>query len=80
MQDQVDSIQPKVLLLLGPSALSFIQIPPNRFEELRGQPLEGPAPLVLATYDPIWVKMHPQLKRPVWEDLKLLKDFVEHGR
>lgn len=76
LQDQVDTLQPKAILLLGPSALHLVDQEPQRFDQLRGQPLQGPAPLVLCTYDPFWVLKHPQFKRPVWEDLKLLKEFM----
>jgi len=78
LQNQVDTVRPSMLLLLGNASLSFLQISPEEFDRHRGKPLEGPAPLVICTYDPFLVMKHPQLKRPVWEDLKILKQFIEH--
>lgn len=79
LQDQVDTIRPSILLLLGSSSLTLLGLTIQDFNRHRGQPLEGPAPLVLCTYDPFWVMEHPEFKRPVWEDLKLIKDFIQHG-
>jgi uracil-DNA glycosylase family 4 len=84
--EQIDSLKPSALLILGETALSsftdfFSEEASENFTltNYHGRPFSVKESFSLATYAPEDVLAHRELKRPVWEDLKILRDFLNHG-
>lgn len=79
LQQQIDVMKPGVIVVLGASAARYILdtrsgigVLREKFHEFCGIP-------VLVTYHPAALLRSPALKRPVWEDMKLLKAFLDEA-
>ena len=70
LHQQISLIQPKIIILLGATALKGLIDPNARITQLRGQWIEWNSYKVMPTYHPSALLRNPQLKRPVWEDFK----------
>lgn len=86
LQEQIDQFKPSALLILGETAFSSFSdiLPPEQpgsqlMNKYHGRPFNVGNVFFLATYDPGDVLEKPELKRTVWEDLKILRDFLAHG-
>ena len=81
LEEQLNLLQPEAVLVLGDTALASLSGErggPN-LDGQRGKPFFRNNIFCLATYDPTRVLKEASLKRPVWEDLKILRDFLNHG-
>ena len=68
--DQIDIIDPKIIILLGSTALKGLIDPNAKITQVRGQWINWNGKLVMPTYHPSALLRNPALKRPVWEDFK----------
>ncbi len=67
---QIELIDPKIIILLGATALKSLVDPNAKISQIRGQWIDWKNRLVLPTYHPSALLRNPKLKRPVWEDIK----------
>lgn len=71
---QIKLIAPKIIILLGATALKGLIDPNARITKVRGQWMEWNGIQVMPTYHPSALLRNPKLKRAAWEDFKLVID------
>ncbi|MCI2083078.1 MAG: uracil-DNA glycosylase [Bacteroidales bacterium] len=71
---QIELVDPKIIILLGSTALKGLIDPNARITRLRGQWLEWQNRWVMPTYHPSALLRNPELKRDAWEDFKKVID------
>ncbi len=71
---QVALIRPKVVVLLGATALRAVVGDDRRITRDRGQWIERKGTWIMPTFHPAALLRDQSKKRPVWEDLKLVRD------
>lgn len=80
LRAQTALVKPKVILLLGATAVSAVLGPEFRITRCRGQWFERKGTWILATYHPSALLRDPSKKRAAWEDLKMVRaKLVELG-
>lgn len=67
---QIEQVNPKIIILLGATALKGLIDPNARISKIRGQWINWNNRLVMPTYHPSALLRNPSMKRPVWEDFK----------
>ena len=67
---QIETVKPKVIVALGPTALRFFRGQDASLLRSRGQFFQWKEHLVMPTYAPSHVLRNPRSKREVWEDMK----------
>ena len=67
---QIELIDPKIIILLGATALKGLIDPNAKITKIRGEWLTWNNRLVMPTFHPSALLRNTQLKRPVWEDFK----------
>ena len=70
LYQQIEIINPKIIILMGATALKGLIHPNAKITQTRGQWIDWRDRLVLPTYHPSALLRNPRLKRPVWEDFK----------
>lgn len=70
LHKQIELIDPKLIILLGATALKGLIDPNARITQIRGEWINWNNRLVMPTYHPSALLRNPNLKRPVWEDFK----------
>lgn len=74
LRAQVGLIRPQVIVLLGSSALGAILGPEHRITRERGAWIERKGVWFMPTFHPAALLRDESKKRPVWEDLKKVRD------
>ncbi|MFP4057479.1 MAG: uracil-DNA glycosylase [Candidatus Brocadiia bacterium] len=77
---QVAIIQPKVICLLGATALRGLLQVKDSISKVRGQFIDWNGTLVMPTYHPAYLLRNPHDKRKVWEDVQKVRDAVRAAR
>lgn len=67
---QIRLIQPRIVVLLGSTALQAVIDPQARITRVRGQWVEREGLLFMPTYHPAALLRDPSKKRAVWEDFQ----------
>ncbi len=67
---QIEMIEPKIIILLGATALKGLIDPNAKITKVRGEWLNWNDRLVMPTFHPSALLRNEKLKRPVWEDFK----------
>jgi len=70
---QISLLQPKILCALGLHAAQLLLNTRTSMSRLRGKVLSFQGTPLIATYHPAAVLRNPNLKKPLWEDMQLLK-------
>jgi DNA polymerase len=70
LHEQIDLIDPKILILLGATALKGLIDADAKITKVRGEWMEWQGRMVMPTYHPSALLRNHALKRPVWEDFK----------
>ena len=70
LYQQIELVDPKIIILLGATALKELINSNARITQIRGQWIDWKDRLVMPTYHPSALLRNPNLKRPVWEDFK----------
>ena len=70
LYSQIEIINPKIIILLGATALKGLIDPNARITQIRGQWINWKNRLVIPTYHPSALLRNQNLKRPVWIDFK----------
>jgi len=76
LEEQIELLQPKALLSLGRFSAAFLLGGAHRMEDIHGKRYEYRGFPVFPTYHPAAVLRNQELRRPVWEDLKNLHQFL----
>jgi len=69
---QIEIIDPKILILLGATALNGLIDPKLKITQVRGKWMEWNGRLVMPTFHPAALLRNPKLKYDAWEDFKLV--------
>lgn len=77
LRAQVGLIRPQVIVLLGSSALGAILGPEHRITRERGAWVERKGVWFMPTFHPAALLRDESKKRPVWEDLKKVRDKLQ---
>ena len=77
LRAQVGVIRPQVIVLLGSSALGAILGPEHRITRERGAWIERKGVFFMPTFHPAALLRDESKKRPVWEDLKKVRDKLQ---
>lgn len=67
---QIELINPKIIILLGATALKGLIDPNAKITKVRGEWMEWNGKLVMPTFHPSALLRNQKLKRPAWEDFK----------
>jgi len=73
---QIEIIQPKVICLLGATAVRALLQIKEGITRLRGRFLRWRGILVMPTFHPAYLLRNPAGKREVWEDVQKVRDAV----
>ena len=73
---QIDIIQPKIICLLGATAVRGLLDVKTGITKLRGRFIDWDGIRVMPTYHPAYLLRNPAAKRDVWEDMKLVRDTL----
>ncbi|MGL4524266.1 MAG: uracil-DNA glycosylase [Spirochaetia bacterium] len=77
LQEQIRLLQPRVILACGRIAGQFLLQKTSALAALRGKIHTYTGIPLIITYHPAAVLRNPDLRRPVWEDLKILKNLIQ---
>ena len=77
LRQQVALVRPQVIVLLGSSALGAILGPDHRITRERGAWIERKGVWFMPTFHPAALLRDESKKRPVWEDLKKVRDKLQ---
>lgn len=77
LRGQVALVRPKIILLLGATAVKTVLGPDYRITRCRGQWFQLKNCLVLATYHPSALLRDESKKRDAWNDLKQVKGKLQ---
>ena len=69
---QIELIQPSIMILLGATALKGLIDPDAKITQVRGKWMEWNHIQIMPTYHPSALLRNPELKKEVWEDMKLV--------
>ena len=67
---QIDLVDPKIIILLGATALKGLIDPNLKITKIRGEWINWNNRLVMPVFHPSALLRNPDLKRPAWEDFK----------
>jgi len=67
---QIELIDPKIIILLGATALKGLIDPNAKITKVRGEWIAWNNKLVMPTFHPSALLRNEKLKRPAWEDFK----------
>lgn len=79
LHQQIESIQPKVIVCLGAVATKSILESEINISRLRGQWQEYQGIKVMPTYHPAYLLRNPDAKKSVWEDMKKVRDYLKEA-
>ena len=80
LREQTALIRPRVILLLGATAVNRVLGPDYRITRCRGKWIEKKGCWILATYHPSALLRDVSKKKDAWQDLQVLRDkLVELG-
>jgi DNA polymerase len=71
---QIKLVDPKIIILLGSTALKGLIDPDARITQVRGKWIEWQNRWVMPTYHPSALLRNPELKHDAWEDFKKIID------
>ncbi len=76
---QIHLLKPKIILAMGSTAVKNLLNTPKGIMALRGQFFDYNGIPLTATYHPSALLHDATLKRPAWEDLKLLRSWLNQN-
>lgn len=74
---QVKAIQPKVIVCLGSVAVQNLLQTEQKISQLRGCWQNFEEIPVMPTYHPAFLLRNPAMKKPVWEDMQKVMEFLK---
>jgi len=79
LEEQIRLISPRVIVTLGTFAAQAILGTDEPIGRLRGHFRSAHGVRVMPTYHPAFLLRSPERKKDVWEDMKLVRDFLAEG-
>lgn len=76
LQKQIELVKPKVIVALGKFAAQTMCETVIPISKLRGQFREIRGIQIMPTFHPSYLLRNPEMKRPVWEDLKKVMGYL----
>jgi len=73
---QIDIVRPKVICLLGATAVRGLLQSKDSISSIRGRFLRWRGILVMPTFHPAYLLRNPGEKRTVWEDVQKVRDLL----
>ncbi len=73
---QIASVKPKLICALGAFGAQTLLRTTETIGRLRGRLIDYRGAKLLATYHPAYLLRNPIEKRKVWEDMKIVRDFL----
>lgn len=73
LSKQIDIIQPRVIITLGPDAYRILSGDENDFERVRGEIIPFGNSLLIPMYHPLYLVRNPSLKKEALRDLQTIK-------
>ena len=80
LERQLALIRPEVVVCLGATAAGYLLGTDDPVGRLRGRFHQRGDAVLLATYHPAYLLRTPAAKRPVWEDMKMVRDRLGLAR
>lgn len=77
LEAQIRMVQPRLIICLGALATQTVVEPGGKITLLRGKWSTRKGIMIMPTYHPAALLRNQSLKRPVWEDFKLVRSEVE---
>ena len=74
---QIDSVQPKVIVALGTFAAKALLKTQDPISRLRGRAFEYRGATLIPTFHPAFLLRSPDRKRDVWEDMKKVRALLQ---
>ncbi|MDI6710348.1 MAG: uracil-DNA glycosylase [Bacillota bacterium] len=74
LEKQISLIAPRIIVLLGATALKYLIDPKAGITAWRGRWIERGNVRIMPTYHPAALLRDPSKKRPVWEDIQAVRD------
>jgi uracil-DNA glycosylase len=77
---QIDTIQPKVIVALGKFAAQALLRTLDPISRLRGRVYDYRGAKLIPTFHPAFLLRNPESKRDVWEDMKVVRALLADSR
>jgi len=74
---QIESLKPKVICALGAFGAQTLLHTNESIGRLRGKLIDYRGATLMATYHPAYLLRNPIEKRKVWEDMQIIRDFLQ---
>ena len=74
--EQIDAIQPKVIVALGSFAVRTLLQSEDAISRLRGRVFDFRGAKLVPTFHPAYLLRSPDKKRDVWEDMKKVRSIL----
>jgi DNA polymerase len=75
LRRQIDIVRPNTILAVGRFAASWLTGRSDSLAKLRGRTFDFAGVPVVVTYHPSGVLRNPEYRRPVWDDLRRLREI-----
>jgi DNA polymerase len=76
LEEQIRLIAPKVIVTLGTFAAQAVLATDEPIGRMRGRWREARGVRIMPTFHPAFLLRSPERKKDVWEDMKLVRDFL----
>ena len=76
LEEQIRMISPRVIVTLGTFAAQVILETDEPIGRIRGRWLTAHGTRVMPTFHPAFLLRSPERKKDVWEDMKLVRDYL----
>ena len=73
---QIASVKPKVICTLGAPSSQTLLRTKEAISRLRGNLVDYRGAKLMATFHPAYLLRNPNEKRKVWEDMKIIRDYI----
>jgi DNA polymerase len=77
---EIAIVQPEVIVVLGNTALHNLLETREGITKLRGKFRDYKGIKVMPTFHPAYLLRDPSKKRETWEDLKMVRDYLDSNR
>jgi DNA polymerase len=78
LQREIAVVRPKVIVVLGNTALHNLLDTKIGITKLRGEFQDYMGVKVMPTFHPAFLLRDPRKKREVWEDMKKVRDYLKN--
>jgi DNA polymerase len=74
---EIAIVQPEVIVVLGNTAMKNLLDTREGITRMRGRFLDYKGIKVMPTFHPAYLLRDPSKKRETWEDLKMVRDYLD---